>query len=122
MKNFKKTSNFNKKVSSTRASFAKRKGHLTSGNHAFGTSTEKYLAICNECHKECEVPFRPNGKKPVYCSDCFDGKTNIHTTNFKNEKQGQDNLKRQFTILNTKLDKLIEVIETQNRLLSKAKK
>ena len=32
---------------------------------------EKYDAICATCGKKCQVPFRPNGKKPVYCSDCF---------------------------------------------------
>lgn len=35
---------------------------------------ERFQAICDECHKKCEVPFRPNGKKPVYCRDCFKGK------------------------------------------------
>lgn len=33
--------------------------------------TEKFSAVCSECHKKCEVPFRPSGDKPVYCSDCF---------------------------------------------------
>ena len=28
-------------------------------------------AICSQCHKECEVPFKPTGDRPVYCSDCF---------------------------------------------------
>ena len=28
-------------------------------------------AICAECHKECEVPFKPTGDRPVYCKDCF---------------------------------------------------
>jgi CxxC-x17-CxxC domain-containing protein len=28
-------------------------------------------AICAECHKECEVPFKPSGDRPVYCKDCF---------------------------------------------------
>ncbi|MEW5757937.1 MAG: CxxC-x17-CxxC domain-containing protein [Candidatus Omnitrophota bacterium] len=28
-------------------------------------------AVCAECGKECEVPFRPTGDRPVYCSDCF---------------------------------------------------
>lgn len=32
---------------------------------------ERYDAECSSCHKECQVPFRPNGKKPVFCSDCF---------------------------------------------------
>lgn len=32
---------------------------------------EKFDAICAQCGKPCQVPFRPNGKKPVYCSNCF---------------------------------------------------
>lgn len=28
-------------------------------------------AICANCHKECEVPFKPTGDRPVYCKDCF---------------------------------------------------
>lgn len=28
-------------------------------------------AICAECGNECKVPFKPNGKKPVFCGDCF---------------------------------------------------
>lgn len=32
---------------------------------------EMYKANCAQCGKTCEVPFRPNGTKPVYCNDCF---------------------------------------------------
>ncbi len=28
-------------------------------------------AICSECKKECEVPFKPTGDRPVYCKECF---------------------------------------------------
>lgn len=28
-------------------------------------------AICADCKKECEVPFRPSGDRPVYCKECF---------------------------------------------------
>jgi len=30
-----------------------------------------HRAICAECRKECEVPFRPSGERPVYCRECF---------------------------------------------------
>lgn len=32
---------------------------------------ELFNVECNKCHKPTQVPFRPNGKKPVYCKDCF---------------------------------------------------
>ncbi|OIO47962.1 MAG: hypothetical protein AUJ28_00215 [Parcubacteria group bacterium CG1_02_37_51] len=35
-----------------------------------------HRATCSDCGKDCEVPFRPTGEKPVYCSDCFRGKDN----------------------------------------------
>jgi len=30
-----------------------------------------YKAVCSKCGKDCEVPFKPTGEKPVFCSDCF---------------------------------------------------
>ena len=27
--------------------------------------------ICADCKKECEVPFKPSGGRPVYCKECF---------------------------------------------------
>ena len=31
----------------------------------------KHKATCSECGQECEVPFRPNEGRPVYCNDCW---------------------------------------------------
>lgn len=30
-----------------------------------------HTATCSGCGKECQVPFKPNGKKPVFCSACY---------------------------------------------------
>ena len=30
-----------------------------------------YEAICADCHKVCEVPFKPTEARPVYCKQCF---------------------------------------------------
>jgi len=40
------------------------------GNRDFRDS-QMFSATCAECQKTCEVPFRPTGDKPVYCSYCF---------------------------------------------------
>lgn len=29
-------------------------------------------AVCDKCRKDCQVPFRPTGGKPVYCNNCFE--------------------------------------------------
>jgi CxxC-x17-CxxC domain-containing protein len=34
-------------------------------------SREMFSATCARCGREAQVPFRPSGAKPVYCSDCF---------------------------------------------------
>ena len=32
---------------------------------------QMYPAVCAQCGKETEVPFKPSGDRPVYCSDCY---------------------------------------------------
>ena len=27
--------------------------------------------VCSDCSKECEIPFKPSGGRPVYCKECF---------------------------------------------------
>ena len=76
---------------------------------------ERHQAICAQCKKVCEVPFRPNGKKPVFCRDCFaSGRTDSPRPAYRPqsvERQGRD-LQSQIQILNTKLDRLIRIVET----------
>ena len=35
---------------------------------------EMHKAVCDECKKECEVPFKPTEGKPVFCRECFQKK------------------------------------------------
>ena len=35
-----------------------------------------YQATCAECGNSCEVPFKPSGDKPIFCSNCFQKKGN----------------------------------------------
>ena len=32
---------------------------------------EMHKAVCSECGVECEVPFKPEEGKPVYCKECY---------------------------------------------------
>ncbi len=34
-------------------------------------SRELHPATCANCGVETQVPFKPTGVRPVYCSDCF---------------------------------------------------
>ena len=41
------------------------------GGGGFGRPREMHKATCADCKKECEVPFKPSGDRPVYCKECF---------------------------------------------------
>lgn len=30
-----------------------------------------FQAVCADCKKSCEVPFRPSGERPTYCKECY---------------------------------------------------
>lgn len=32
---------------------------------------EMHKVTCAECGEETEVPFKPDGSRPVYCRECF---------------------------------------------------
>lgn len=68
-----------------------------------------HQAICDQCGKPCEVPFRPTGEKPVYCSACFEG---------KRETGNNGEVKKQLEILNEKMDRLIKAVETMAKTKS----
>ncbi|MBI5149084.1 DNA-directed RNA polymerase [Candidatus Pacearchaeota archaeon] len=45
---------------------------MSFGNRRFDSGPrEMHKAVCSECKKECEVPFKPTEGKPVYCRDCY---------------------------------------------------
>lgn len=48
-------------------------------------------AICSQCGNSCQVPFRPTGDKPVFCSDCFRGKEGSESRGFdRNRESSRD--------------------------------
>ena len=37
----------------------------------FGGPREMHKAVCADCGKDCEIPFKPKEDRPVYCKECF---------------------------------------------------
>ena len=91
-----------------------------------------HKAVCDECHKSCEVPFRPSSDKPIYCNDCFSSKRDdgdrAPRREFSNDRgpkrefndkpsfskpaaPANDEVKKQLSEMNSKLDRLINAIE-----------
>ena len=111
MPEFKKRPHFNK---GGRSSYNNRQNDRS--------QKELYEAECNNCHKRCQVPFRPNGKKPVYCSDCFSqtsrpsyAEPREQPSNHQAIERQLDELKRKIDTMNETLTSLIVTVDTFNR-------
>jgi CxxC-x17-CxxC domain-containing protein len=83
-----------------------------------------HQAVCDQCGKNCEVPFRPSGDKPVYCNDCFGSKKDsggsrgsdrYSQKSFDSKPAvssgGNDEVKKQLVMLNEKMERLIKAVE-----------
>lgn len=53
------------------AAKANREGGSFGGRSSFGAQREMHDVTCSSCGTQTQVPFKPNGSKPVYCRDCF---------------------------------------------------
>lgn len=91
-----------------------------------------HKATCDQCHKPCEVPFRPTEGKPVYCNECFGGKKEsgdrggdrFPRKSFDSGRPARndfapsinrgsdDSVKKQLEALNAKMDQLIKALGT----------
>lgn len=83
---------------------------------------QMHKAICSNCGKECEVPFKPTGSKPVFCRDCFKKNRGSDATRFserphfesrnddRNRNTEQSPYKEQFVALHAKLDKILKIL------------
>ena len=88
-----------------------------------------FKVVCDECGKNCTVPFKPSGNKPVYCSECFekhddrgsrpsyDNRSDDRsfsrpsyrdTPRSSSNSDSNNGVEKQLKDLNAKLDKIIE--------------
>ncbi len=82
---------------------------------------EMHEAVCDKCGKDCEVPFRPSGDKPIFCSDCFErkegggprrsGRKSFGGSGFEKRDNTNKQLLEQVSSLNAKLDRILKVLE-----------
>ncbi|MCX6736571.1 MAG: hypothetical protein NTW73_00555 [Candidatus Parcubacteria bacterium] len=94
-----------------------------------------HQAVCDQCGKSCEVPFRPTEGKPVYCSACFgvrkDSENNrggdrFPEKNFNSYRapadtegsvgKGNGDEIKQLEMLNVKMDRLIKAVEAMTNV------
>ncbi|MFA6603144.1 MAG: CxxC-x17-CxxC domain-containing protein [Candidatus Shapirobacteria bacterium] len=108
-----------------------------SGRRDFGDRNREdrqmFQAVCSECGRDCQVPFRPTGEKPVYCSSCFEkmgnssnnsrsyserdnsrnrdfGPRNYEQKSYEPRNFGTSPNKDQLAAIGAKLDKIIALL------------
>lgn len=93
------------------------RGGFGGGFDRGGERREMFSAVCSNCGKDCQVPFRPSNGKPVYCSDCFekmnggrDDSRRPERDNFRSPAPAFDQNKAQFDAMNAKLDKILNIL------------
>ena len=74
-------------------------------------SLEMFEATCEKCKKRCEVPFRPNGSKPVYCSDCFRKNESFEPRRESSAPVAAPSM--DLDQINRKLDRIIRLLEAK---------
>ncbi len=107
-------------------------GGRSFGGHS-GPPRQMFQATCSKCGQTAEVPFRPTGDRPVFCSNCFKSQGNLTSSSsprFVPKSFGGGNRggfsgnagagspamgggapsKGQFDALNIKLDKIISLL------------
>ena len=51
----------------------KETGEIRETREITGTKeTESYISQCWDCKREVKLNFKPDGKRPIYCRDCFE--------------------------------------------------
>lgn len=72
------------------------------------TDRQMFDAICDKCGSRCQIPFQPRPGKQVFCSHCFEQKER-GTVSTQERPRTND----EFTSLNAKLDKILELLNPQ---------
>lgn len=81
-------------------------------------------ATCHTCGKRCEVPFKPNGSRPIFCSNCFDRNENGASKTFgkgKFERGGStersnaadESVSEQLRTINAKLETILKILASE---------
>lgn len=119
------------------------RGHDRGDRKSAGS--EMFSAVCSECRKSCEVPFRPSGDKPVFCRDCFGNKDKGASRDFRGSERassdfrkdsrpayreetraprpehggGNEEMKRRIESIESKINRILEYMNTQTQALSR---
>lgn len=111
---------FNRDDRGPRRSFGGGRGGFGGGRNDRG-DRQMHDAVCSNCGKNCQVPFRPTGDKPVYCSECFETMGNTRSddrgSDRRNDRPRYEERRQErpqgpdMSQISTKLDRIISLLE-----------
>lgn len=104
-------------------------GNKSGGWQNGGARKQMHMATCAECGNSCQVPFKPNGRKPVLCSNCFeqgggnggddrrpdrfdrDDRRSFEKPAYRSTpRAGNDDVSKQLKMLNDKMDQILDAL------------
>jgi CxxC-x17-CxxC domain-containing protein len=74
---------------------------------------ELFQAICDKCGRECDVPFKPTGNKPIYCRTCFRSGDVAQSSTPRFETNSQQISRDEIAQLHRKLDKIMKALKIE---------
>lgn len=100
-------------------------GGSSDGYRGDGQKPQMHAAVCSECDRDCQVPFRPSGGNPVFCSNCFKKQDGSQSgaprksfggdrggRSFGGDSHGGNGITQaQFDVLSMKLDKVLSLLK-----------
>lgn len=48
--------------------------NASGGRNGMKREVVMHEAVCAECGRETQIPFKPTNTRPVYCKECFDAR------------------------------------------------
>jgi CxxC-x17-CxxC domain-containing protein len=107
----------------------RRDNHFKPAWKQNGPQGPSHTTRCASCSKECTVPFKPNGSKPVLCRSCYIGagglvsqkkapeyrqkRSNDYSSPSPSNQGGSQMLKKEMAAIHKKLDRIVGLLSKQ---------
>jgi|WetSurMetagenome_2_1015567.scaffolds.fasta_scaffold00882_12 CxxC-x17-CxxC domain-containing protein len=75
---------------------------------------QMFDATCAKCGQSCQIPFRPKPGRDIFCSDCFAREKGDEKPFSSDRAPKSANYDKQFEILNSRLNKIIELLSPKS--------
>ena len=92
-----------------------RSGDRGRGRDRGRSDRQMHEATCDKCGSKCEVPFKPSGDKPIYCSNCFEQNGDRGNSRGGGRDRrgggGNDQVVKQLKTVHDKIDRVLSLLD-----------